>query len=133
MIWRLQLSHMFRRVHKLVVVALLILAVGAHWFLIQSAAWAGMLVSYSRGTSFEKAWTKTFSGKYPCQLCQLVKEGKKSEQKREMLKLDLKLEYILVADAAMLHPPRPHGQLKPANEHAASRCEPPPSPPPRFV
>ncbi len=122
-----------QRAHKWFIVLLLISAVGGHWAVLQSVAWAQMLVRYSHGTTLEQGWAKTFSGRHPCKLCKLVQEGRKTERKEPMLKLDLKLEFTFVAGAALLHPPRPHQQFAAVSKNAASRIEAPPTPPPRFV
>ena len=130
---RLQTCAVLQRVQKLMVVSLLIAVVGGHWAILQGVAWAQMFVRYSHGTTLEQGFAKTFSGKHPCKLCRLVKEGRQKEQKQEMLKLDLKLEFTFVASAALLHPPRPHWQFVAANENAPVRLEAPPRPPPRFA
>lgn len=51
------------------------LSIGMHWALLQSAAWVGMLVTYSRDASIAEAVAKTFDGKHPCRLCKLVEKG----------------------------------------------------------
>jgi len=124
---------LLQRVHKLLVVSLLIAVVGAHWAVLQSVAWVGMLFRYSDHATISQAWTKTFSGKYPCRLCKLVKEGRKSEQKQETLKFDTKFEFTFIAGAAWFYPPRPRQQCTARDEYAALRDESPPLPPPRSV
>lgn len=122
-----------QRARKWLIVSLLITAVGGHWAILQSVAWAQMLVRYSHGATLERGFTKTFSGKHPCKLCQLVKEGRKTERKQEMQKLELKLEFAFVADAALVQPPRPHQQPAATDATAEARLDEPPTPPPRFV
>ena len=124
---------MVQRAQKWLIISLLIAAVGGHWAILQSVAWAQMLVRYSHGTTLERGFTKTFSGKHPCKLCQLVKEGRKTERKQEMVKLDLKLEFTFVAGAALIEPPRPHQQPTATDEIAEARLHEPPTPPPRSV
>ncbi|MGA3179172.1 MAG: hypothetical protein ABSF38_02385 [Verrucomicrobiota bacterium] len=72
---------MLARISKWVVVAMLSLTLEFHWTVLQSAAWVGMMVDYSRQGSLQEAVAKTFDGKHPCPLCLLVRAGKSSERK----------------------------------------------------
>jgi hypothetical protein len=56
-----------------------LLASGGHWAVLQSIAWAGMLIDYSRTDSLAGAVSKTFDGKHPCPLCRKIQEGRKQE------------------------------------------------------
>jgi len=56
---------------------------GGQWALLQSAAWAGMLVSHLRTDGVPQAITKTFDGNHQCPLCKAVESGQKSEKKSE--------------------------------------------------
>lgn len=78
----------------------LVLSLGLHWTVLQSAAWVGMVVSYSRDGSVLDAFQKTFDGKHPCPLCKLVARGTAEPNegsdpsstlpaKKEMKKIDL--------------------------------------------
>jgi hypothetical protein len=120
-----------RRIEQWTVVLLLAVLIGGHWIVLQSVAWAGMLVSYSHTSSVTEAWTKTFDGKHPCKLCKMVREGKKSESKQEMLKVEVKLEFSFVCGTAWLFPPRPCSQFVVADSSALARIEAPLTPPPR--
>ena len=120
----------FARWSKWLVVFALILMVGAHWAFLQSAAWVGMAVSFSKQGSFSTALEKTFDGKHPCKLCQFVKTGKDSEQKRELQKLETKFEFLTVAGTCGLVPPRPSRLFVSLSERAeASRAAPLLAPP----
>jgi hypothetical protein len=66
---------------KLLLVAMLSLTLGLQWTVLQSIAWAGMLVQFSRQCSLGQAVAKTFDGLHPCPICQLVRAAKKSEGK----------------------------------------------------
>jgi hypothetical protein len=76
----------------------LMVSIGAHWGVLQSVAWLGMIVSYSRDGSLSEAVNKTFDGRHPCRVCQVIKtlrsEEKQSEQKH--LKPNVKLDVGLV-------------------------------------
>ena len=58
----------------------LTLTLGLHWAVLQSVAWTGMLVQYSRDATFVEALQKTFDGKHPCSLCRFIQQGGKSER-----------------------------------------------------
>lgn len=93
------------RIKNWLVVTLLILAVGGHWAILQSAAYLGMVVSYSKNGSFKEALSKTLDGHHPCQLCKFVKEGKKAERHSDQSKTDSKIDLILQVSAFGLYPP----------------------------
>src|SRR6478609_8121965 len=77
------------RLHKCLVVLALVLSIGGHWAFLQSVAWVGMAVTYSKDASLSQALEKTFDGKHLCKLCKIVRAGKKAEDSRES-KIDLK-------------------------------------------
>ena len=72
---------------KIVGVAASLVAVlamlGGHWLVLQSAAWAGMIVDYSQHGSLAKAIERTFDGDHPCPLCLKIREGRQEEQKQD--------------------------------------------------
>lgn len=76
----------------------LMLSLGAHWAFLQSVAWVGMIVSYSRDGSFTEAVSKTFDGQHPCAMCEAIKQGRAEEKQREQkqLKPESKLDPGLV-------------------------------------
>jgi hypothetical protein len=121
----------FIRWSKWFVVLALVIVTGGHWALLQSAAWVGMAVNYSKVDSVSVALEKTFDGKHPCNLCKLVKKGKAAEQKRDFQKLETKFDFLTVAGTCGLFPPRPFRHFTPVTEHADARVETPRPPPPR--
>ena len=67
----------------------LAVVLGAHWLLLQSVAWVGMVVSYSQSAPLTEAISMTFDGEHPCKLCIAVKEGKKAEKKQSLVKFEV--------------------------------------------
>jgi hypothetical protein len=64
-------------------VAMLVLALGAAPVLLQTGAWGLMLVEYSLDNSFTQAVEMTFDGRHPCARCRNIQgqqEGKQSQQ-----------------------------------------------------
>ncbi|MEO5804129.1 MAG: hypothetical protein ABIR24_11430 [Verrucomicrobiota bacterium] len=115
---------------KWLIVAALVISLGGHWAILQVAAWANMAVSFSKKDSLAVALGKTFDGKNPCKLCQLVSAGKKAEQKSES-KLDTKkLDSFLAAKFHFFFPPLKQFPISPVAS-LQSRSEVPLSPPPK--
>lgn len=71
-----------RCAHWLLILALLV-SVGGHWALLQTAAWTGMFVSHTQQGSLVEALSKTFDGEHPCALCKAVKRGHEEQQKQD--------------------------------------------------
>lgn len=61
-------------------VVVLTLSLGLHWAVLQSVAWAGMVVSYSQEGSLSSALAKTFDGQHACKLCRIVEAGRSAEK-----------------------------------------------------
>lgn len=75
------------------------LAVGGHLVVLQIAAWSGMLVRNARESTVMEAVIKTFDGRHPCSLCQLVeKESQRNQDEPSEVKTPAKL--FLVLDSA---------------------------------
>lgn len=74
----------------------LFLFAGGHWAMLQTGAWMGMIVAYSRDGDVSAAISKTFDGKHPCPVCCAVQDGRKQEEKKAPgLQLELKKEFII--------------------------------------
>jgi hypothetical protein len=76
--------------------------IGGHWVMLQTTAWVGMVVDFSKASSVTEAVSKTLSGMHPCKLCHAVKTGQSEEKKRELSKTTPKAEAVLLE-----HPPMP--------------------------
>jgi hypothetical protein len=111
-------------------VAMLVVATGGHWVLLQTAAWVGMTIDYSQNDSLLGALKKTFDGKHPCQLCRLISKETKSEKKPDLKPIQLKLEFLAHATEPALEP-RAFPLVCSPSLKETSRSEPPPLPPPR--
>ena len=122
---------MLRRIEQWLVVTLLVITIGGHWAVLQSAAWAGMLVSYSRAATVQEAWSKTFDGQHPCKLCRIVKTGQAQEKKQDLVKVEIKLESTLAANGMLFLPPKPGPFFRLKTERALIRADAPLLPPPR--
>jgi hypothetical protein len=71
---------MMRIGRVLAVVALLNFA-GAHWVVLQSIAWGGMLAKQARHSRLAEAVQKTFDGAHPCNLCKGISRGQGKERR----------------------------------------------------
>lgn len=124
-------SESMRRVLQLSVVFTLMLALGGHWACLQTIAWIGMTVQYSRGASLGAAVEKTLSGRHPCKLCRAVAAGQNEERQQAAEKGETKLEFPAELEAGQLFPLllQPLERISPPLPLA--RAQPPPIPPPR--
>jgi hypothetical protein len=75
----------------------LFVSLGGHLAVMQTIAWAGMLRDFSRTESIADAAKKTFDGDHPCPMCKVVRESKKQEEKKPLLKSESKMEVALPA------------------------------------
>lgn len=121
------------RLGKWLVVFSLVLMIGGHWALLQSAAWIRMAAKFSEKDTVSVALEKTFSGKFPCKLCKMVKAGKETERKQDLQKLEAKFEFTLVSGTCGLFPPRPFRHFTSETEHVDARVDAPRPPPPRVA
>ena len=126
---------MLRRAARILLVAILMFSIGLHWIVLQSAAWAGMLITYAvQEGSLIDGVSQTFDNAHPCPLCCAIKQGRQSEKKEtkqteQKKKLDLSLglfsRVILTPPCPTVSPPLPDFP------HGIARRTKPPSPPPR--
>jgi hypothetical protein len=72
-----------RLLRNFVLLLTLLAVTGGQWVMLQSAAWAGMLVNHLRSQSLTCAMSQTFDGDHPCPLCKAIETGKKSEKKSD--------------------------------------------------
>jgi hypothetical protein len=82
----------------------LCVALGLHWCALQSVAWVGMLIDYSRSGSVASAIEKTFDGRHPCPLCRAISKGEQSGKKQD-LQFGGKIVMDCVKRAGTLIPP----------------------------
>ena len=115
-------------------IAALMISIGAQWVVLQSAAWVGMAVSYSvKAGSVSEGLSKTFDGAHPCPMCKLVAKGKASEKKDAKVDAKQKIELFSQTSVPLVFSP-PFVQKKfplAASESAPSRITSPAVPPPR--
>ena len=117
---------------KGVLVLALCVTLGFHWALLQSVAWVGMIVNYSRQSSLRVAVCKTFDGQHPCALCKLVKAGKQDERKPEARQDTTKLDLFAERAEAFEFPSFiERSFVSPLS--VSTRSESPPLPPPRTL
>ncbi|HEY1122635.1 MAG TPA: hypothetical protein VGE67_13575 [Haloferula sp.] len=116
---------------------------GGPYALVQTYAWAGMLVSYSKEDGLLKGAKETFSGEKPCALCCQIAEAKKSDSDSKSshelpvsptVKL---LKEMLPSSPLALSPPRsteaPKVMFPGMNVSVETTAFAPPVPPPRLV
>ena len=111
----------------------LCLSLGLHWLALQSVAWTGMLLANARHAPLGEAVAKTFDGAHPCELCQAVAAGKKSEKKSEVLPTIVKLDLICTLRTLTWLPPWASYEYPRIDFAISERFQSPPVPPPRAL
>ncbi|MDX1950644.1 MAG: hypothetical protein SFY81_00585 [Verrucomicrobiota bacterium] len=122
-----------QRIHIIFTAWLLIVSIGGRWELLQTAAWTGMLISFTKTDSFAVAVEKTFKGDRPCQLCKIVKEGRESEREQEQSVEQVKIDWMLVQVSHVVWPSREFSAHLSYSEPHDLFFNFPETPPPRFV
>jgi len=124
-----------RALAKTVTVSVLVLSLGLHWALLQTVAWTGMLISYSRDASFKEAVGKTFDGKHPCPLCKAIKKGRAEEkqQEKQQSKPVSKQDLGLVWQTTRFQFDCDQDPIAERNSSMLSRADEPPKPRPRGI
>lgn len=123
---------MFVRSAKWLTVAALVFTLGGHWAVLQTVAWVGMTINYSAEDSLSTALSKTFDGDHPCNLCKVVKAGKKAERKSEAKVESKKLDSFVASSFQFYFPPAKQTSVS-LDSTILLRTETPPSPPPRLA
>ena len=122
---------MLVRFGKFLVIVALVVTVGAQWTVLQTVAWATMLVNNLRTQSVIEAMTHTFDGKHPCCLCKAIAAAKKSEKKNEFALELKKMEFPPAPENFAIIAPSQFQLLPQADTFADSLTQKPPTPPPR--
>jgi len=79
---------------------------GGHWFILQSVAWAKMVMDYSRQTSVQQALSETFDGEHPCDLCKKISRARDDSGKSATIAVFPHKDLSFVADkVARVVPP----------------------------
>jgi hypothetical protein len=128
------------RLSQLFVVAALVVSIGLHWAVLQSAAWVGMAVAYTvEKGSLSEGLSDTFDGDHPCPLCKAVKLAQETEKKSPdgpkppSKNKEMKLTLALVSTPRFVFPPgvAPKAWIT-TSDASLSRHERPVTPPPRL-
>ncbi|HEY0792910.1 MAG TPA: hypothetical protein VGD78_17730 [Chthoniobacterales bacterium] len=105
---------------------------GGHWALLQTGAWAGMLVQYSQQAGIALGLAKTFDGDHPCPFCQVIKDAKKQEQnKASSLQVELKKDFLVCWSRFEVHQRWAEVKYPEVGEWWQGVASPPAVPPPR--
>ena len=103
------MSQRLLRMGHFLLIGTLFVSLGGHLLVLQTIAWGNMFREFSRTAPLEEAARKTFDGEHPCPLCKVVKESRKQEEKKPLLKAAAKMEVVL--PAAVRLEKRPPGEL----------------------
>lgn len=123
---------MRQRLHNVIAAILLIFSIGGQWAILQSGAWVGMFISFSRNDTVAEAMVKTFDGNHPCRVCQFVTEGKNAEKKHEQQLPKIKIDFFLVNNPGHCWNPQWFELEFPFYSAGTAKIYSPPTPPPRY-
>jgi hypothetical protein len=88
------------RVGTALALTAMLLASGTQWVLLQSVAFASMVIRYSQDASLPEALARTFDGEHPCPLCHAVQEGRQEQEEQgTKLGLESRLDLGLASEA----------------------------------
>jgi hypothetical protein len=121
------------RLPRLAIVAALACSIGLQWGVLQSIAWVGMMVDYSREGSLGEALVKTFDGRHPCALCKAIAKGQKSDKPAEFPPTVKKFEFLYSPAVFVFNPPTESWEVDMLEEQAHSANRAPPVPPPKAI
>ncbi len=98
------------RLAKILLVTALMVSIGAHWAVIQGAAWLSMAVTYSAESgSVMDGLEMTFDGMHPCAMCKVVQEGTQEQKKQDDSQKQDSLQklHLQIVTAPTIFPPTP--------------------------
>lgn len=116
---------------RLALIAAVLFGSGAHWVLLQTAAWATMAWDNARELPITAALSRAFDGRHPCGMCHLVEDGAGNASDQAQRAAPAGVDWIAVPPLSL--PPRPPEAVRgsDADETALSVASPPSTPPPR--
>ena len=79
-----------KKIASLFVSLTLFIIVGGPWTVLQTIAWAKMVVDYSRDNPVSEAISKTFDGNHPCGMCEKISKVRSEERKSPALVFQIK-------------------------------------------
>lgn len=104
---------------------------GGHWAILQTAAWVGMVIDYSKTEGVDAGIAKTFDGKHPCPLCLSIAKNKEKEGKQTTNVSPAKIYLVYQAPGLALMPPAAFWELEVALYQLNGTTLRPSVPPPR--
>lgn len=114
-----------------VTAVVLALSLGLHWTLLQSVAWVSMVVQYSAEAPIAVALLRTFDGKHPCQICEVVQTGANAEREQSDRFSPEKQDVLFQSCCVVVNHPDLPVPVYPLSAFSSSSATAPPKPPPR--
>ncbi len=119
------------RFGQYLLIAAMFSALGGHWLVLQTVAWGGMIVEYSRESGLTVAVGKTFDGQHPCAMCKTIEKTRRTEKKHEALVVAKKLDVFHQTTPRLVFPVSDFWQQDLVNHVPLHRSQAPSVPPPR--
>lgn len=121
------------RLGQVLSLAALLATCGGHWVVLQSFAWARMLVTNVESSSLSVAVERTFDGNHPCEICKSIASAKGKETKQQRTVVASKLILFCEEARVTVHPSRDGQEMESGQNEAAARSVEPLERPPSVV
>jgi len=69
---------------RLLLIVALMVSIGAHWGVLQVAAWANMARIYTAEKGLVEGLKETFDGQHPCSMCNKLKDVRDGESQKDL-------------------------------------------------
>jgi len=69
---------------RLLLIVALMVSIGAHWSVLQVAAWVNMARVYSAEKGLVEGLKETFDGQHPCSMCKKITAAKDGESQQKL-------------------------------------------------
>ena len=129
------MNSIMQRVGALLALLAILASYGGHWGVLQTVAWSGMVIQYSRDAGLVQGIQDTFDGEHPCSLCTQISEAKRQALPDTELAIPVThppVRHFAGVGALLVPPSTKYRSILPAEKFSPDQSlDRPPIPPPR--
>lgn len=118
---------------RVLLAAALLYGSGAHWLLVQGAAWTAMVAARAGRGTVAEAVTTTFDGRHPCRVCLAVKRGAGADSSPRLARPSPSVDFAFSSVPASPAAAAPARELPALPPDFVSEPRVPPTPPPDLL